>query len=163
MITAAALIVFAFAIGILFGRNVVPKLPPKVEMPRVSSVPLKTMIAEFRDFARDIEGGVISQEVDEALAFMAEHAEQKRLPAKKSKRPLAFPDDRAKDDWGYQKCLEKDLRCATDDAERLIVFQEWLTRFRFDMAWKTWSVQKMETFNGRQQLRELFAKWDNEP
>lgn len=148
----------ALIAGIVIGRFL-PITRPKLKN---GTVPLATIISEFREFSKGIEGGVLTKETDEAcrmLESIANGTKRKCLPITKSvKREPMTP---GKGEWGEQKCLERELSRASDDDERLQVFAEWLCKYSFAKSWQVWSLEKMTTASGRADLRNLFRECES--
>lgn len=81
ILTIGVVILLAYSLGVLTGKS----LPPSVKElpPFQGSLPLKTMVEEFRGFVAALEGGVIPGEVEEALKMLAEHASSSARPKEK--------------------------------------------------------------------------------
>lgn len=144
----------AFSAGVMFGKLFRNNLIPKEEKLLDTATPIETLINDFEEYARAIDGG-LSTEASLALNILKERANQKQLKAPE-KKPITFPDDR-KNEWGDLRCFEKEMEAgAGGDDERILIICRWMNKYRFTSSWQTWCIQQIKTIEGRNKLREIF-------
>lgn len=121
-----------------------------------ATVPIATLISDFEDFARLVEGGELSSEAQQALLVLKNHAEQKCLPPQNQKL-RAFEKDDRKNEWCDMRCFEKEMAKSTDDDERISIISHWMKKYTFDsQSWRTWCINKMEDSKNRNKMRYIF-------
>lgn len=131
-----------------------PRKPKEAPAPAVGSVPIAALVQGFREFTRDVECGAIPVEVEEALKALEAHATALPAASAQKKRPYISAGT---EHFSDEKCLDRELKRAADDDERINVMRRWITRFSFSaQSWQVWVIEHMDTKDGRNQMRRLF-------
>lgn len=144
----------SFAYGFI-GAIIFNKHKPKEKLIN-ATVPVATLLAEFEEFARNIEGGELSIEADAILKMIKNRVEQKKLSNGKSKKNT-WDGSKREDEWSDLRCFEKEIKNATSDDERICIVANYMEEYLFARMWQTWCINSMATSDAREKLREMFA------
>lgn len=127
-----------------------------------ATIPIATLVSDFEDFARHIEGGTLSIEGDAALKALKAHVEKKALIAPirreriKKKRSDTWDGSIRTDEWCDMRCFERELEKAIDDKERAAVIARYMDQYFFTTKWQSWCINLMKKPESREELREIF-------
>ncbi len=152
----ASLVVFAFFLGGFAGQYVLRKAVRKQSLVE-ATIPLGQLIADFRDFATNVEGGALSAEAEGAIKMLEEHAAERKLPERPKTKPSAGGRSTEK---MYQ--AEKDA-CRGDNApvERGNVIKRWHKKgFVFPDDLRIIMLNCAADQEWRDELRQMFDEQD---